>query len=468
VIAPHLADYTIFDFRAGAAIAELGYQGVAMHAPELERLSLDEAAWQRHLASRNAKVRTTVPVPVGIVVTGASEENAEEIRRRLNQTAEEPVNSDKLERELSEIRGGGRYESLGYDIVERDGRPWLQIRVQEKPYGPPFLVPLLQLESRAAADVTFSMGFRMTSYDIGGHKSELRLDTIIGSNNLFALEYYRPLGHFLFVAPRAFYSSDRTDLYQEGIRAAQYLVRQGGVGVDIGHVFGRNAQLRTGYELGKQNAQVSVGSSPLLPNVKGTLSAASARFVYDGQNSVVAPTRGVRAIANVFWYLKSPGASSAYPQAEASASSIHSVGKNGAFFAYGSGGTTFNREPGPIEQFTLGGPLRLSAYGLAEFRGSNYALAAAGYRHSLYSLPTLLGGRLYAATWYEGGSAFFRRSDAKYLDDVAGALVIDTLLGPLTFGGALGKGGGMKVFFSFGRFFWGQHEAGSQLEASYP
>jgi NTE family protein len=468
VVTPDLARYTSFDFEAGAEIVDLGYKGAAVHSAELRRLSLDDAAWQEHLAARNARRRTTIPVPIGIAVTGVPEERAEEIRHKLNENAGRPVNPDRLDRQLNDIRGGGRYESLGYDIVQLEGEPWLRIRVREKTYGPPFIVPLVQLQSRAAADVTFSAGFRLTNYDLGGRNSEVRLDAIIGSNNLLAVEYYRPLRQTgFFVAPRAFYSSDRTDLYQDAIRVAQYLMRQAAMGADVGYIFGRNSQLRAGYQLGTQNAQVSIGSSSLLPNVEGTLSAASVRFVYDGQNNVVVPTRGVRTTANAFWYLKSPGASEAYPQAEAGASGFHSAGKKGALFAYGSGGTTFNRTPGPVQQFTLGGPLRLSAYGLAQFRGSNYGFVAAGFRRRLGALPTLLGGKVYAAAWYECGSAFFRRSDVQYRDDVAGAFVMETLLGPLTFGGAWGRGTG-KIFFSLGRFFWGQHQAGSQLEASYP
>jgi NTE family protein len=317
--------------------------------------------------------------------------------------------------------------------------------------------------------VTFSAGFRLTNYDVAGRNSELRLDAIIGSNNLLGVEYYRPFGDTgLFVAPRIFYSSDRTDLYQEDIRVAQYLVRQGGIAVDVGQTFSRNAQLRAGYQLGRQNAQVNVGTTTILPNVDGTLSAVSARFVYDGQNSVVAATHGVRTTASLFWYFKSPGAAAAYPQGEAGLSSFHRAGSKGALFVYGAGGTSFSREPGPIQQFTLGGPLRLSAYGLAQFRGSNYALAAAGYRHRVGSLPTLLGGKIYAAAWYEGGSAFFGRNDARYRSDIAGAFVLETLLGPVTFGGAWGQGGTGKIFFSLGRLFFGQHEAGSQLESSYP
>jgi NTE family protein len=166
--------------------------------------------------------------------------------------------------------------------------------------------------------------------------------------------------------------------------------------------------------------------------------------------------------------LKSPGAPSSYRQAEAGISSVQPIGEKGAIFEYASGGTTFNRVPGPVQQFTLGGPLRLSAYGLAQFRGSDYALAAAGYRHRVASLPTLRAGRVYAAAWYEGGSAFFRHEVAHYRDDAAGALIVETFLGPLTFGGAWGNGGHAKIFFSLGRFFWGQHQGGSLLEASYP
>jgi NTE family protein len=469
VITPELSGYTLFDFRDSATMQQRGYMGAAQHAAELEALSLDEQSWQQYLADRNSRRRTRVPVPVGIVVTGVSEDRAGAIREKLAKDIGHPIDPDSLDRQLSDIRGSGRYESLGYDLVQIAGQPWLRILVREKSYGPPFIIPIVQIQSRDTADVTFSAGFRLTNYGVAGRNSELRLDAIFGSNNLFAVEYYRPLGGAgLFVAPRAFYSSDRTDLYQDSVRVAQYLVRQGGGAVDAGVIFGRTAQLRIGYQLGLQNGQANVGASAEVPNVEGTLSAASARFVYAGQNGVVAPTHGVRTVASLFWYFRSPGAPEAYPQAEADASSFHAIGSKGALFLYGAGGTSFNNQPGPIQQFTLGGPLRLSAYGLAQFRGSNYGLVAGGYRRRLGSFPTLIGGRIYGAVWYEGGSAFFRRSDLKYRDDVAGAVVVDTLLGPLTIGGAWGKGGTGKIFFSLGRFFWGQHEAGSQLEASYP
>lgn len=471
VVTPELNGFTSFDFKDRSLIEQRGYMGAAAHAAELEALSLDERSWQQYVADRNTRRRTTVPVPAGIIVTGVSEDRAGAIREKLAKDVGRPLDPDNLDRQLSDIRGSGRYASLGYDVVQLAGQPWLRIHVREKLYGPPFIVPAVQIQSRGADDVAFSAGFRVTDYDFPGRNSELRLDAMIGSNTLFASEYYRPFGdgdNRLFIAPRLFYSSDRTDIYQNTIRVAQYLVRQGGVAVDAGAVFGRNAQLRAGYQVGLQNGQSNVGASTQVLNVEGTLSAASARFVYDAQDSVVAPNRGVRATASLYWYFKSPGAPEAYPQAEAGASSFHSVGSSGALFLYGAGGTSFNMQPGPIQQFTLGGPLRLSAYGLAQFRGSNYGLVAGGYRQHLGEFPTLLGGKLYGAVWYEGGSTFFLRTEAKYQNDVAAALVLDTILGPLTVGAAWGNSGNEKVFFSLGRFFPGQHDAGSQLEASYP
>jgi NTE family protein len=468
VIAPDLGDYTRFAFREAGAIADLGYKGTDLKAAELDRLALSDAAWRQHLAARAGRKKTVVAMPIRLDITGVDEEQAADIREQLTDDIRQPVEPEKLERQLSEIRGAGRYESLGYEIAQGADGPRLRIRVAERTYGPPFLIPVVQVQSQASTDFTFSTGFRLTHYDLGGRGAELRGDAIIGTNDLVGIEYYRPFANGRpFVAPRAFRTSDRSDLYQNENRVSEYLVHRGGGALDIGYNFGRRAQLRAGYQFSKLDARVDVGT-PELPNVEGNISAAAMRFVYDGQNHAVAPTRGMRISSDMFWYFTSPGAPRAFPRAEAGLSVFQSVSEKGTLFAYGSGGTSFKKMPGPAQQFTLGGPLRLSAYGSDEFRGRHYLLGSAGYRHHLGSLPTLLGGRMFAGAWYETGSAFFSRGAARYVHDVAGALLLETLLGPLTVGAAWGQGGRGKVFFSFGRLFWGQHVTGSELDATYP
>jgi NTE family protein len=453
VVTPALGHYTVSDFKEGADLARLGYEGAAAQGAPLLKFQVDDGTWQQQLSARHSRRRTDIPRPVGVEVAGVQGDKAEEIKRDVGNEVGLALESKKLERRLSEIRGGGRYESVGYNIVQLDREPRLRIRAKEKSYGPPLVTPILQIESTHASDVNLAAGFRLTNFDLGGYGSELRTDVLVGSRNFFGVEYYRPIGREgFFLAPRSYFASNRVDLYSGGDRAAQYLVRRGAAAIDAGYIFDRRSQLRVGYEIGRANAKVDIGDE-LLPNVVGTFSAASARYVIDTQDSAIVPTRGARLTAESYWYFKSPGAPHGFPQADVNGSLFKTTSSRGVLFGYGGAGSTFDREPGPIQQFTLGGPLRLSAFGRDEFRGDKYVLASGGYLHRVGYLPPLLGRKIYAGGWYEGGQVFVRRANTNYLNDVTGALVFETLLGPATVGAAWGEGGRGKFFFTLGRFF---------------
>ena len=453
VITPDLGRYTLLDFNAASTIADLGYQGAAKQAVVLNRFALDESSWREHLAQRYARKRSAFPVPTQIVVAGIDGRQAAEIRDDLRGALNQPISPNRLEHKLNEIRGGGRYESLGYDISLLDKEPRLRVRVREKSYGPPLITPVLLINSDGAADLEVSAGFRLTSFDLWADDSELRTDVLVGSNNLVGAEYFRPVANSqFFVAPRAYYSSRRVNLYQGGDRAAEYLVRTGSAAVDLGYIFNQRTQLRTGFELARADARVDIGD-PLLPRVQGVFSNVSTRFVYEGQDNATVPTHGWRMTANAYWYFKSPGAAQGFPQAEVTTSYFAPLGNRGTLVGYGAGGTSFHKTPGPIQQFTLGGPFRLSAYSRDEFRGNDYFLLGAGYLYHLTNLPRILGTRVYLGGWYEGGSAFLRRSELNFRSDIAGGVILETGLGPMTLGGAWGEGGRSKVFFSFGRLF---------------
>ena len=453
VITPNLGKYTIADFDEGEALIQLGYGAAEKQTVPLSDFSLDEVAWREHLAARRAKVRTLIPTPTDLEVAGVEGRKALEIKEEVRDEVKEPFQPNRLEPKLDEIRGGGRYESLGYDVVQLEKTNRLRIRVREKSYGPNLVTPVLLAHGQDSASLNLSAGFRLTNFDVWGYGTELRTDVIFGSNNLFAVEYFRPLGEAgFFVAPRVFYSSSRVDLYQGSNREAEYLARQGGAAIDLGYVFNRRTQLRAGYQISRLDARVDIGSS-LLPDVKGQVSVASTQFGYDGQDSAVVPTRGVRIDSSLRWYLRAPGAQRGFPQAELGASFFTKADGQNLLFGFGGGGTTFDREAGPAQQFTLGGPFRLGAIGRGELRGDHFAYGGAGYLYRLRELQSVFVSSAYVGVWYEGGSAFSRKSDARYFYDGAGALIFDTPLGPLAFGGAWGVGGRGKMFFSFGRLF---------------
>jgi NTE family protein len=454
IITPELGKFTSIDFKAGNEIADLGYQSTIKKSRELKAYSLDEEDWKAHLAARQARRRTTIPTPMTLEVLGTKRENAEVISQNLKGNLGQRLDTEELGSGLSEIRGGGRYESLGYGVVQKANETSLQIRVRDKTTGPPLLTPIVQFQSSDASDVELSLGARLTMFDVGGYGSELRTYAIVGSSALFGMEYYRPVGRKgFFLAPRAYFAANSVSLFADGDRVAEYRQRRFGAGFDAGYIFNRRSQLRVGYEVARAKARVTVGD-PILPTVKGLISDASARFVFDGQDSAMVPTRGVRISSEAHWFLDASGAARSFPQAEVRASLVRPVSDRGSLFVYGGGGTSFKQTAAPLQEFTLGGPFRLGAYGREEFRGINYVLGSGGYLQRIGFLPEFLGGKIYGVGWYESGSVINRSADANYRSSLSGAIIMETRLGPIIIGGALGEGGRQRFFISMGKVFY--------------
>jgi NTE family protein len=104
-------------------------------------------------------------------------------------------------------------------------------------------------------------------------------------------------------------------------------------------------------------------------------------------------------------------------------------------------------------QFTLGGPMRLSASSIDEFRGTDTALARTGYMHRIAALPTGLGQGLYAVIGYEAGEIWSPDRKAILRQDGTTGLMAATPLGIVTIGVSIGDAGHRKVFFTIGRWF---------------
>jgi NTE family protein len=104
-------------------------------------------------------------------------------------------------------------------------------------------------------------------------------------------------------------------------------------------------------------------------------------------------------------------------------------------------------------RFTLGGPRRLSASSMDEYRGTDTYLARAGYLHRIAALPTGLGQGLYAVFGYEAGEIWSPQSNAILRQDGTAGLLAATPLGSISVGGSVGDAGHRKFFITVGRVF---------------
>lgn len=459
IIAPEIGDLSILDFSNIDEVADIGYHGAEAKTAVLEKFALGESEWQEYMARRRARVRTEIPAFEGLRIAGVNEEAQKVLRKSFESYTGKPLDTKRIEADLTRITGQGRYRSLDYSVVsdEQDsGKRILEIRAREKPYAPPTINPGIEIDGSDVNGINFTIGARVTLYDVGWHGAEWRNDVKLGFRNQFLTEYYKPVGeHGFFVAPRAAYRRDRQDIFVSGARFAEYQADRIGAGFDFG-LMRERSELRAGYEYARISASSRIGL-PGLPSLGGNIHMARIRFAFNNQDSPTVPTRGRRFITEGRWFFAAPDSPGAFPQLEIRSSTFNPLSTRGSFFNSFNAGTSFNKQSGAFEQYLLGGPFNFGAFDRDELRVNHYALGSFGYLHRLRQLPSLVGGSIYAGGWFDqlyASGGFTGAFDTqKHRSALSLGFVMDTKVGPVSIVGSYGEGGRGKIYFALGRFF---------------
>ena len=453
LISVPVSEYGSSDYQKSDAIIRLGYEAADNKAALLSRFSLDETSWNNYRTQRDAR-RVGTPSPQFIEVTGTKPALATEIKHALSNNIGQPVDSAKLDRQLNSLLGVGRYSRLGYRMIERDDKQGLLIVASEKEYGPPIIHPLVVIDGSEYDRVQFILGARITLLDVGSIGSEWRNDIKVGSEYGVRSEYYRTFGKNFrwFVAPQVFAQNNQEDFYSRETLVAEYRNRQGGGAFDVGHLFNRSSELRLGYEAAEQKFSPSVGSAAF-GTLQGRIGTTSLRFSRVGRDNPIIPTRGFDLQFRTSWSDASPGAKTGFPLAETHMTLFTPLNVASSVFFNAAGGTTFTYHQTGVPPFSLGGNQNMVAYGTNEFLTDQYFLFKTGYIRRLWHLPPLLGDKIYALGTYEIAKVYGLKTVSSLPTDIAGALVINTIFGPVTVGTAFGATNHYKFFYRVGRVF---------------
>ena len=464
IIAPDQNGLTSTDWTALDEWRARGYKAAEARASKLLKYSVSQQEYDAHEAARLARRRTTPVVPSAVRVTGVGPGDAARIARQLTARAGQPLDVDRLEKDLLLLSGTDRFELLTYNLAGNAAGARLEINARPKPNGPAFLSLGVDLNNIDSVDFALTVAGRTTIYDVVGAGSEVKLDFDLGTRLGVGGELYRPIGvPWLFAAPRAFAGRGERNRFVDDRLVGESWLTRADAGFDLGVSFGRRAQLRVGADAARVDETLRVGD-PLLPEAEGTEQFASARFVYDGQDNPVVPSRGVYAGASVRRFFSAPDITGApavvdaiqnpqeFWQAEFGATGFHSISRRNRIFFRAAAGSSFDARP-YFNAFSLGGPFRMSAYLNDELRGAHFGLLGAGYMRQLPTLPSWVGGHAYVAVWVESGAAFQSRSAVTWHQDIAAGLIIDSMIGPVFVGGSAGPGGHSRVYFSLGPLF---------------
>jgi NTE family protein len=454
VITPDTAGFSANDYLKTDQLATVGYAAAEANKAALLPYAISDAQWQAYLEHRESKQHG----PPGTILTVKIKAPRDGVRaaaqRYFAPLVGQPVDTKQIDTLLAQLRSDGRYDAdytVGYDTAQPD-RPILLVTVSDKKTGPPFLDLGINIAAQTGGVTRATVNSIFLYQDLGGYGSELRAKIDFGFYTRFEAEYYRKLTTSgFFVAPRIDVMRTPFYIYSGTTRLSERELNTVGGGADAGWSDGKFQEVRAGWDVRNVNWETTTGYDGL-PDFNGQAQNGHVQYIYDSQDRALVPSYGVRSVSKFGYLYNTPG-SPAAPQLMQQIEFAHTFGKKNTFLANAEGGTMFNRDVAQPFRFTLGGPLRLAASAIDQYRGTDYFLLTPGYLRQLHTLPAPLGNSIYLGGVFEMGQ--MRAPDASTVTryDVYFGVVAETPFGVISIAPAIGNGGERKLVFTIGKLF---------------
>ncbi|WP_184218167.1 patatin-like phospholipase family protein [Granulicella aggregans] len=459
VMTPDISGFGAADYLKTIDLAKRGYAAAEAQKAALLKYTLPDDQWADYVAERQARRRGPAGTILRVRVKSPNKDLTRAVERSFQPLIGQPVNTTKIDGLLDEVRGDGRYDadySVSYDPAS-ETQPSILVTVADKKMGPPFLLVGANVEAQTGGVTRATLEGILLDQDLGGYGSELRTHIKAGFLTELNSEYYRALPAFgtshsgrLFAAPRIDLLREPFYIYQNQRRIAERQLENGGGGVDIGWSNKGSREFRLGWEMAGIRWESVVGTDGR-PDISGSMQRVRAQYIYDNEDRALVPQFGLHSVTRV-GYLYNATESENAPEITTNNTYAHQVGKN-LFVMGGQAGTLFNRNVAEPFRFTLGGPLKLSASAIDEYRGTDYYLLQPSFLRRIATLPPPLGQSIYLGLSYEAGQMYAPHTPTITRQNVLFGIVAETPLGIVTLAPAIGDGGHRKFVFTLGRFF---------------
>lgn len=454
VVMPDTKGFTANDYLKTDELAKRGYEAAEKNRDALLKYALNDAQWEAYIEHRRAKERAPAGTVLMVKVKAPNDSVREAVQRKFAPLVNQPVNTDQVEHLLAEVRSDGRYDAdytVGYD-AKSSTRPILLVTVDDKKTGPPFLAVGVNIAAQTAGVTRATVNTILLNQDLGGYGNELRTRIDFGFMTRVESEYYRKLTwNGFFAAPRADVTREPFYIYQGNYRVSERQSQFAGGGLDLGWGNGRDEEIRFGWQFHNVQWTATTGADSLA-DYSGNSQKVRLRLVFDAQDRALVPRYGLRSISDVGYLYATPGSPSA-PQLYNETSYAYTFHKTNVFLGRATGATMFNRNVAQPFRYTLGGPLRLSASAIDQYRGTDYFLVTQAYLRRIAHLPAPLGQAIFVGGVFEAGQ--MRAPDQATItrEDVSFGLVAETPIGVITVAPSIGNAGERKLTFTLGRLF---------------
>jgi NTE family protein len=463
LISADTGKFVTSDYNKASELIAVGYAAAEKNRAALSKYALNDEGWAAYIADRRGRERPKPSALQMVKIEGGSVGAEQAVRADVSKLQGKPIEAATLSKTLRHVEGNGAYqasfETFAPEVLGPSDRTraigpdtgvivWLT-NVRN---GPPFLLFGTDATAETSNVTRSTVDLRLIDQNLGGFGSELRAYLRVGFLTQASGEYYRQFTQSgYYIQPHLGILRQPVYLWENQTRVSERFSQQAGGGLDVGRTFNRNLQVSLQWRAQVIRWHLVTGSDNTR-DISGGAQTATAHIVYDRTEAGIISPNGARleiTAGSLFNTVASRNA----PLVEANAAKTFKITEQDILAVGAEGNTYFRRNVTELLRFTVGGPLRLSASSIDEYRGTDDFLARAGYLHRIATLPSGLGHGLYMGFGYEGSEIRAPETRTFLRQDGLLTVIAATPLGAITIGGAVGDAGRRKVFFSFGRLF---------------
>ena len=465
-IAPAITQLSVTDFAKADVLIKAGYIAAEGQRDKLLRYALNDADWTSYKADLASR-RRRPPVRIDTVqIDDPNNVGSPLLTARADKLQEKAFNQKQAEALVSDIRGEGALDAY-YSTFRSpaaspgvtgspaaDGDNGIVIHLRPDREGPPYLLFGTDIGAMNANVTNVVFKARIVDENLGGYGSELRTDLMLGYLTRMGGEYYKPIASTsFFIQPHAAYLREPIYLWASQKRVSERLFQRAGGGLDLGFTANKNLQLAAVYQAStiRWVLKEGVDHSPT-PHASGLTQTIGGHLVFNNRTAEIASPTGSRIDLTAGYLLHSVNSAQTPFMNLKVRQSVH-LGNSDLLTLTASADTYFRHSVADPLRFTLGGPMRLSASSVDEFRGTDTVLAQAMVLHRIANLPTGLGQGIFLATGYEVGSVWSPEQRSFLRQDGILGVLLNTPIGVITMGGSVGDAGHRKAFVTLGRLF---------------
>lgn len=465
LIKPDTTSVSLTDFTKTASTVP---QGAAAASDKLEALliyQLDEQAWHHHLLAR--KMEAPAHKIDFISINNKSRLSDGFIEKNIRLQEGELLDQNQLANDLTKIYGSGDFESIDYQIIQKNGQTGIEITAKNRAVGNDYLRFGVSLEDDFSGTSNYSLSAIYTKRGLNDLGAEWRNKLTLGNNLRLETEFYQPLDDqqklFAFIGGAVL----RTELGlvdDDGDEATDIRIDAALAQMGVGYTFSNWGSLSAGIQRTGGNFTLlsSVPDFSGIPIARGDQfdiqeTSFFTQFELDTLDNANFPRSGTRITARysdnqTFLGGDSTVNSIALGIVHAETWGIHTL--VGWFHAGGA----YGGEETPSDNFSLGGFRNLSGLQKEEISGRYMAIVGTEYRRLINKdgVTQMFGVPLYAGLTLEAGNVWNQSSDIK-VDNLrlGGSLFLgaDTAFGPLYLGAGYTSGGNTSAFLFLGAQF---------------